>query len=392
MGKSGDKKSDSTEKPSSTGKSRKNSGRGPRSVARRASDSAISGTIPTPADASGSRRLSDSPTANPGGSAIAPASSSTDALPVPVVSPDIVADDVVRLQRMMVVVADSSHALTPVLQRQGTPTGPTSGSSAAGDAIASSSAQETSAVGAASTKSEAVSTATLKVSAPDGEKTPVSSRPAPNPPLRRVSDVEVASTSATGTRTVGVNVDMVALSTPRGPVTNFSQLLERIVALHNVGVMPSLVSLANHARASGGTLLDVRAVMRDWTKFFAEFGTNINARMGHMGDNLRSLEQRMATMVAMAKTANVDDINSQLRSIFGALENLNDDWNSRRSQQQSSSGRRSRNSVPASLDLASAPAGPSGEPTRRRKRAAPDGAQVAAKHDRPSELPTPIAP
>ena len=118
----------------------------------------------------------------------------------------------------------------------------------------------------------------------------------------------------------------------------------------------------------------------------------MNARLGHMGDNLRSLEQRVSAMVAMARTGNVEDINVQLRNIFGALENLNDDWNSRRSQQQASSGCRSRNSVSASLDPASAAAGSSGEATRRRKRAAPDGAQVAAKHDRPSELPIPIAP
>ena len=175
-------------------------------------------------------------------------------------------------------------------------------------------------------------------------------------------------------------------------MTNFSQLLDRIVALHNVGLMPSLLSLANHARASGGTLLEVGAVMQDWTKFFAEFGSNMNARLGDMGNNLHSLEQRVSTRVAMARTANVEDINVQLCNIFGALENLNDDWNSRRSQQQASSGRRSRNSVSASFDPASAPAGPSGEPTRRRKRVAPDGAQVAAKHDRPSELPTPIVP
>ena len=94
----------------------------------------------------------------------------------------------------------------------------------------------------------------------------------------------------------------------------------------------------------------------------------------------------------MARAANVDDINVQLRNIFGALENLNDNWNARRSQQRASGSRRSRKSVSAPLDPASAPAGPSGEPTRRRKRAAPNGAEVPAKHDRPSELPTPIAP
>ena len=175
-------------------------------------------------------------------------------------------------------------------------------------------------------------------------------------------------------------------------MTNLSQLLDRVVALHNVGVMPCLVSLANHSRAVGGTLLEVRDVMREWTRFFAEFGAKMNARVGHIGDSIRSLEQRVSSMVTMARAANVDEINGLLRNIFGALENLNEDWNSRRSQQRASGGRRSRNSVSVPLDPASAPAGPSGEPTRRRKRAAPNGAQVSAKHDRPSELPTPISP
>ena len=114
-----------------------------------------------------------------------------------------------------------------------------------------------------------------------------------------------------GTCTVGVNVDMVALLTPRGPVTNLSQQLDRIVQLHNVGLMSSLLSLANQARISGGTVLDVCNVMLEWTQFFSEFSSNLNSRLVGMGDNLRNLERPMSAMdAAMVRTANVDDINA----------------------------------------------------------------------------------
>ena len=97
-------------------------------------------------------------------------------------------------------------------------------------------------------------------------------------------------------------------------------------------------------------------------------------------------------MVEMAKSANIDNIKGQLRNIFGAVENLNDDWNVRRGQQQTSSGHLSRSSTSLPLDPPSAPARPSGEPPLCRKRAAPPGAQVAAKQDRPSELLVPKEP